>query len=260
MKLAVSGKGGVGKSTLAGAISLLLARRGRRVLAVDADPDANLALELGMPPELRSRLRPISEQAGLIEERTGAKPGTFGQMFSLTPYVADIADKYAEPWRGVSLLAMGGTRQGGGGCACPENALLKVLVQNLVLERDEDVVMDMEAGIEHLGRGTAQGVDAMLAVAEPGLRACECALQVEHMCGELGLRRVVFVGNKVRSAQDEAFLRSFFAGRDFFCALPWSDAVAQADRDGLCPLDAMDGPALDMLSGLVDHIYKEVEG
>lgn len=260
MKLAVSGKGGVGKSTLSASLCLLLAERGRRVLGVDADPDANLAMALGMPEELRRRLRPITEQAGLIEERTGAKPGTYGQMFSLTPYVADIADNYALSWRGVSLLAMGSVNRGGGGCACPENALLKVLVQNLVLERDEDVVMDMEAGIEHLGRGTAQGVDAMLVVAEPGRRACECALEVERMCNELGIGKVIFVGNKVKSAQDGEFLRSFFKGRCYAGALGWSDAVAEADRDGLCPLDAMDGPALDTLSGLLDHIYKEVEG
>lgn len=260
MKLAVSGKGGVGKSTVAGTLCLLLAERGRRVLAVDADPDANLALALGMPQELQRQLRPIAEQAGLIEERTGAKPGTFGQMFCLTPEVADIADKYALAWRGVSLLTMGSVRRGGGGCACPENAFLKVLVQNLVLERGEDVVMDMEAGIEHLGRGTAQGVDLMLVVAEPGRRAAECALEVERMCRELGLRRVVFLGNKVKSAQDELFLRSFFAGRDYFGCLPWSGALAEADRDGVSPRDAMDEAALGVMSGLLNYIYKEVEG
>jgi len=167
MKVAVSGKGGVGKSTLAAALALLLAQRGWKVLALDADPDANLAATLGIPEEKRLQIIPVSRQADLIEQRTGAKIKQYGQIFKLNPEVSDIADSYAVQHAGVSLLVLGAIERGGSGCACPENVLIRALVADLLLYKNEALVMDMEAGIEHLGRATAQGVDAMLVVVEP---------------------------------------------------------------------------------------------
>ena len=151
MKIAISGKGGVGKSTFAAALSLLLARQGRQVLAVDADPDSNLAASLGVSAADRRRIVPIARQVALIEERTGAKVSQFGQVFKINPEVSDIADTFACRHNGVALLVLGAVERGGGGCACPENVLLKALVSELVLRRNEALVMDMEAGIEHLG-------------------------------------------------------------------------------------------------------------
>ena len=138
MKIAISGKGGVGKSTVAGTLSLLWAADGRRVLAVDADPDANLASALGVPPELCARVRTIAQERGLIEERTGAKVRQFGQMFKLNPDVADIAERYAVRHAGVDLLVLGAVPHAAGGCACPESVLLKSLVLHLVLQPRRD--------------------------------------------------------------------------------------------------------------------------
>ena len=184
MKIAVAGKGGSGKSTVAAALALLQARAGGRVLAVDADPDANLASTLGLPVDNRREIVPISEQRALIEERTGAKVRQYGQLFKLNPEVADIADRFAVNHNGVDLLVLGAIEAGGSGCACPESVLIKALVADLVLHKNEALVMDMEAGVEHLGRGTARGVDTMLVVVEPSRMSVECADRVFAMAAE----------------------------------------------------------------------------
>jgi CO dehydrogenase maturation factor len=244
MKIAVSGKGGVGKSTVAAALALLSAGRGRRVLALDADPDANLAAALGVSREARLVLHTISEQTGLIEERTGAATGTYGKVFKLNPDVSDVAERFAYDQNGVSLVVLGSVKNGGGGCACPENTFIRSLVTNLVLYRNETLIMDMEAGIEHLGRATAQGVDVMVAVVEPGQRSIDCAETVFRMAAEIGLRKIVVVGNKATGAADEEFIRHSLPGREILAILPFSEGLRNADRDGVSVLDAMDGPLL----------------
>jgi CO dehydrogenase maturation factor len=244
MKIAITGKGGVGKSTLAGTLSLLWALDGRRVLAVDADPDANLASALGFPPELRARVHTISQERALIEERTGAKVRQFGQMFKLNPEVADIAGRYAVRHAGVDLLVLGAIAHAAGGCACPESVLLKSLVLHLVLQPDETVVLDMEAGIEHLGRGTAMGVDLMLAVVEPGRRSLETAHRVQQMAAELGIRRFGVVLNKSAAPEsDAAWVAGEFGPGMLLGVIPLDHRIAQADRDG-CSLTDLNQPDL----------------
>ena len=149
MKIAVSGKGGVGKSTIAASIALLLAQRGQRVLALDADPDANLAAAMGYSPGIPgvAEITPISAEIALIEERTGAKVNAYGQVFKLNPEVSDVAGKLAVKHKGVELLVLGAVKRGGSGCACPENVFIKALVTDLVLYKSETLIMDMEAGI-----------------------------------------------------------------------------------------------------------------
>jgi CO dehydrogenase maturation factor len=256
MKIAITGKGGVGKSTLAAALSLLLAQRGRTVLAVDADPDANLAASLGIPADVRARIVPIARQAKLVEERTGARAGAFGQMFRMNPEVSDIADAYAWRHRGVALLVLGGVTRGGGGCACPENVLLKSLVTHVVLHRDETLLLDMEAGIEHLGRGTTRGVDAMIIVVEPGQRSLDTARQVKTLGAELGLRRFGVVANKITGPADEAFVRAAIPAEELLGVVPYADQFHAADRDGGSVLDGLSADMLQMFEDILDKLEK----
>lgn len=230
MKVAVSGKGGVGKSTVAAALSLLLAEGGHKVLAVDADPDANLADALGLEEVQRDQIVPISERIALIEERTGARVNQYGQIFKLNPEVSDIADKYTVNVNGVSLLVLGAVKDGGAGCACPENVLIRALVSDLTLRQNESLIMDMEAGIEHLGRATAAAVDAMIVVVEPGRRAVDTAARIRDMAETIGIRKILYIGNKVIDDVEETFLRSALPGQQLLGLIPFSELFRAADR------------------------------
>ena len=206
LKIAITGKGGVGKTTLASLLAHIYAEEGERVLAIDADPSPNLAAALGFPPPLVEGITPIAQMGDLIAERTGAQPGSMGGLFTLTPRVDDIPDRFSALHGGIRLLQMGSVKRGGGGCLCPENALLQSLMSHLILDRSEVVIMDMEAGVEHLGRGTAQGVDAFLIVVEPGRRSLQTAGLIRGLAGDLGIPHLYLVGNKVRGEKDRDFI------------------------------------------------------
>ena len=171
MKIAVTGKGGVGKTTFAATLARLYAAEGRPVLAADVDPDANLGLALGFDEETLDSIVPISKMRKLVEERTGASANN--QFYHLNPKVDDIPEKYGKVCNGVRLLVLGTVETGGGGCVCPEHVMLKRIINNLVLRREDVVILDMEAGLEHLGRGTTEGVDAFVVVIEPGARSVQ---------------------------------------------------------------------------------------
>ena len=207
-KIAVGGKGGVGKTTLSALLAHIYVERGRSVIAIDADPAGGLAEALGIPRELADGITPVAEMDDLIYERTGAKPGTSGGFFSLNPRVDDIPDRFAVSHRGVKFLQLGTIEAGGSGCICPESALLKALVTHLILYRDEMMVLDMEAGVEHLGRATAQAVDAFIVVVEPGRRSLSTAERVRELASDLGIGRVYAVGNRVRNEDDWAFIQA----------------------------------------------------
>jgi len=257
MKLAIAGKGGSGKSTIAGALALLQAKSGGRVLAVDADPDANLASALGVPADRQLEIVPIADRKALIEERTGAKVKQYGQMFKMNPEVADIADEYALLHEGVALLVLGAIEAGGSGCACPESVLIRALVTDLVLYKNEALVMDLEAGVEHLGRGTARGVDVMLVVVEPSRMSLECAERVFRMAADIGITDVRVVANKIASPDDERWLRDALQGREIAAAIPYSADIRNADRDGRASLDGMSGEVLGRLEGLLETLRGE---
>ncbi len=237
MKIAISGKGGVGKTTLAALLINYFRDQGKKVLAVDADPDANLALALGVSdPE---NIVPLSQMRDMVAERTESEPGKMGGLFKLNPKVDDIPEKYARQLDGVKLIVMGGVKKGGSGCICPESVLLRTLVTHMVLLRDEVVVMDMEAGIEHLGRATAKGVDWLIVVVEPGRRSVETALHVRQLAGDLGLRQVGVVGNKIRGESDEAFLRKNLPDLPFLGFIPFDERIIEADLKGIPPYEAV---------------------
>jgi CO dehydrogenase maturation factor len=256
-KLAVSGKGGVGKSTLAATLALLMARDGGKVLAIDADPDANLAAALGIDHRNQQKIIPIAEQKALIEERTGAKVKQYGQMFKLNPEVSDIAEKFAYIKDGVSLLVLGAVEGGGSGCACPENVLLRALVQDLILHKNEALIMDMEAGVEHLGRATAKGVDTMIVVVEPGQRSIDCAMRVFRMAREIGLKDIRVVANKVSGPEDEKFIRGSLDGCSILGMIPFSEELLAADRDGRSVLDHMKKPLLGQFEKIMLALEKD---
>ena len=188
MKIAVTGKGGVGKTTFAATLARLYADEGKNVLAADVDPDANLGLALGFDEETLDSIVPITKMRKLIEERTGA--GEDNQFYTLNPKVSDIPDTYSKEVNGVKLLVLGTVETGGGGCVCPEHVMLRRIINNLVLHRDDVVIMDMEAGLEHLGRGTTESMDQFIVVIEPGARSVQTYKNVKRLADDLGVKQV----------------------------------------------------------------------
>ena len=251
MKIAISGKGGVGKTLLASLLAKIFAQSGYSVIAIDADPDANLAATLGFPdPE---KITPISEMADLIEERTGARPGQSAPYFKLNPKVDDIPEKFAMKMDGIRLMLMGRVKRGGAGCYCPESALLQTLMSHLLLARNEVVIMDMEAGIEHLGRGTARAVDKLIIVVEPGRRSIETASNIKGLASEIGLESLALVGNKVRNESDREFLISNLPDFSFLGFIPYDQAVIEADHANLSPLESS-----EKVRNAVSEIYDKL--
>ena len=230
MKIAITGKGGVGKTTMTALLAQAYADLGRRSLAVDADPSPCLAGALGFPLELTEKLRPISEMDDIIYERTGAQKGQVGGFFTINPRVDDLPERFSVLHRGVRLLLMGAVEIGGSGCICPEAALLKTLFTNLMFRKDDVLLLDMYAGVEHLGRATVDFVDAMLVVVEPTRRSLGTAVQIKKLANDIGLDRLFLVGNKVRNEEEHQFLIAETPGIPLLGVLPADLAVQEADR------------------------------
>lgn len=237
MKIAITGKGGVGKTTLSAVLSHLFASEGKKVIAVDADPDANLAQALGVKQADIDKIRPIAALSELIEERTGAKPGSTGGMFKINPKVDDLPEGLGFKIGGITLLVMGKSKAAGSGCYCPENVLLKRLLKHLVVERDEVVIVDMEAGIEHLTRGTSEAVDAFIVVVEPGQRSIQTANTVRELAKGLGVKKVFVVANKVRNENDNAFLKEHIRDMELLGFIKFNQSVMDADIRGGSPFE-----------------------
>ena len=238
MKLAITGKGGVGKTTLASLLARLYATEGKTVLAIDANPDANLALALGLSPEQARQITPIAEMEDLIEERTGAKPGSGAPFFKLNPRVDDIPERFSAKTDGIRLLIMGTVKTGGGGCMCPESALLRSLMNHLLLRETDVVIMDMDAGVEHIGRGTAGAVDAFVIVVEPGRRSIQTAEAIRGLANDLGIKECYVVGSKVTSDPDRQFIIDSMPDFQVLGFISYSPKIVEADLKGMSVYDA----------------------
>ncbi|MBL7170609.1 MAG: AAA family ATPase [Candidatus Omnitrophica bacterium] len=242
MKIAFSGKGGVGKTTIASGLALLFSKEGKKVIAIDADPDANLGATLGFSEP--DKIKAIIDMKELIHERTGARPGTTGGFFKLNPRVEDIPEKFFVERGGIKLLRMGGGKKGGSGCFCPENTFLKALLNHLLIARDDIVIIDMEAGIEHLGRGTASGVDILLIVVEPTSRSIETAFRINKLAGEIGIKKILVIGNKVTGRRDIDFIKGKFTGIEIIGFICYNKAF----------LDKVDESVLKELKDIKDKL------
>ena len=235
MKIAVTGKGGVGKTTLSSTLARLYADEGRTVLAADVDPDANLGLALGLSQEEVDAIIPISKMRDLAKERTGASDDN--RFYKLNPYVADIPEKFAKTVNGVKLLVMGTVDVGGSGCVCPEHVMLKSILSSLTYRKNDVVIMDMEAGLEHLGRGTAMNMDQFIVVIEPGARSVQTYRNVKRLANDLGVKRVRVVANKIRDDRDEEFIRGAIPAEDLLGCIHYNPEIMDADRNGKSPYD-----------------------
>ena len=235
MKIAVTGKGGVGKTTLSSTLARLYADEGRTVLAADVDPDANLGLALGLTEEEVNAIVPIAKMRTLVEERTGATYAN--KFFKLNPQVSDIPDKFSKEINGVKLLVMGTVETGGSGCVCPEHVMLKSILSSMTYRKDDVVVMDMEAGLEHLARGTAANMDQFIVVIEPGARSVQTYEKVKQLAADIGVTKVNVVANKVRDESDKEFIRSRIPEENLLGFISYNAEVIDADRRGLSPYD-----------------------
>ncbi len=235
MKIAVSGKGGVGKTTLVAILAKLFKDNGQKVFVIDADPDTNLALTLGFPDS--SKIVPLVQMKELIEKRTGAKPGASSPYFKLNPKVDDIPDKYFTVHNGIKLAVMGTVRGGGLGCTCPENAFLKALLRHLIVEREEVVILDMEAGIEHLGRGTVEAIDKLIVVVEPGIKSIETAHRIKKLAEDIGLKNIAIVENKARNISDRKFIEENLKDFEILGYIPYNEKIIEADLSSSPPFE-----------------------
>lgn len=237
MKIAISGKGGTGKTTLAACLAKYYANKNYKVIAVDADPDANLASALGVDYKTALKITPLIEMKELIEERTGARPGEYGTFFKLNPEVDDIPQKFGMDIDGVRLLVAGTVKAGGSGCYCPENVFLKSLFMYLVVRSQEIVIMDMEAGIEHLGRGTCENMDALIIVVEPGLKSIQTALTIKKMSRDIGIKKLFVVINKLKKDSEEKLIKENLEDFVILGKLPYSEKVRESDLGSSSPFD-----------------------
>ncbi|MCP5002854.1 MAG: AAA family ATPase [Planctomycetes bacterium] len=230
MKIAVSGKGGVGKTTLVAAMSKLFSDDGSSVISIDADPDMNLAAALGFGNV--EKITPLVELKELIRERTGSTSEEYGKLFKLNPTVSDLPEKYSDVINGVRLMTLGTIKRGGGGCACPEGVMLKALLNHLILQRDEVVLIDMEAGIEHLGRASIGAVTALIVVVEPGKRSVQTAFQVKKLADDIGVKTVLVVGSKVMGDEHRDFLAEALQGIPLLGYISYNHKLIESDIRG----------------------------
>lgn len=229
MKIAIAGKGGVGKTTISALICWALNDKGSNVLAVDADPDTNLGSVLGFP--LSKKITPIIKMKELVEERMGVREGN-RSLFKLNPKVDDIPDKFMREHHGVKLIVMGTIEGGDSGCACPENTFLKRLLHQIALRANEHIVVDFEAGVEHLGRGTAEKFDHLLIVVEPTNLSLDSFDRILPLARDIGIKKIWVIANRIKTSKDVEFVRSRLGKEVLLGSVSFSPACSEASQSG----------------------------
>jgi len=229
VKIAIGGKGGVGKTTVCAVWAQLFAEDGFDVLAIDADPNTNLSLAFGIPCEQSPE--PLIKMKELIAERTGSGKDAVGAYFKLNPKVSDLPQRYWLEVGKIKLLVLGAITQAGAGCACPEGAFLKAMLTHTILQRQEMVLVDLAAGVEFMGRASVQGIDALVIVVEPGGRSIETANNIAKMARELGIRNVGAIANKINKADETNLIKSQLEDIVLLGSVPYNRSVQEADLE-----------------------------
>ncbi len=247
MKIAVSGKGGAGKTSIASCLARIFEKEGFSVIAVDADPSMNLNLALGM-----ERPFPIAELKDLIEERTSLGGG----LYRLNPKVDDILDKYSTKKGNIKLIVMGTVKNAGAGCVCPENTFLRALLRHLTLKRKEVLILDTEAGLEHFGRGLAKNFNVMIIVVEPSYKSIETANRIYELSKQLEIGNIVGIGNKIMFDEQIDFIESN-VNFDVFEYIPYDNEVVKSEFSmNIIPENSIFFKKIEEFYRKIKNIYK----
>lgn len=259
MKIAVSGKGGVGKTLIAGGLAFGFAKRGLKTMAIDADSSPNLGLTLGLSVEKTRKITPISENKQLVEAKTSTG---YSGVYNLNFKVDDIVKEYsvATPL-GVNLIVMGTVQSMGAGCMCAPNAVIRALLRHLVVERNEAVVLDLEAGVEHIGRGTARQVDALVIVADSNFKSLEIAKHIHDLASDAGMKQLFLVGNRVMNDTQKQAIEMFADknGLNLLALVPFDQQVIEADMIGKTPLLNKEILAVKTIDNICELLLKNTE-
>jgi len=255
MKIAISGKGGVGKTTVSATLAKLFAASYKKVYAVDADPDACLAAAVGIPEEQINQLKPLVDMKELVEQKSAGG----GAFFSLNPDVDDVLDEYSIPLDNIRFLRMGGIKQGGSACYCRENSFLNALVGGLLWDKDSAVILDMGAGIEHLTRGTARSVDIMLVVIEPSKNSVNTARLVKQLATDIGIKKVMFIGNKIRNEKEKEFIQKHFSADEILGFIPFDEEIWESSMES-GPAVHVGGELFRSMQEIQEKLLREVDG
>lgn len=257
MKVAVSGKGGVGKTFIAGGLARGFAERGLKTIAIDADSSPNLALTLGLSTEEARKLVPISKNKELVESKTGTG---YSGVFRLSFTVDDIVREYSvsTPF-GVNLIVMGTVQSMGSGCMCAPNAVVRALLRHLIVERNEAIILDMEAGVEHIGRGTASHVDILLIVVDSNMKALEIAKHIHDLATSAGMKQTFLIGNRVMNSAQEEAIKSYAErnGLPILAFVPFDQQVIEADMRGETPLKHKEIEAVRTIDNICEALVKK---
>lgn len=257
MKIAVAGKGGVGKTLIAAGLAHGFSQRGLKTIAIDADSSPNLGLTLGLTAEETRKIIPISDNKQLVEAKTSTG---YANIYNLNFRVDDIVRDFAVPTPlGPNLIVMGTVHSMGAGCMCAPTAVIRALLRHLVVEVNEAVVMDLEAGVEHIGRGTARQVDALLIVADSNMKSLEIAKHIHDLAAVAGMKQLYLVGNRVMNDAQKEAIETFAKqnGIELLATIPWDQRIIDSDMAGVTPLKNKDIEAVKAIDKICELLLQK---